>query len=1450
LKLKFNKKFFIQLLIFLFLAGATYFGFAPLQSAIQGKLSDLKSEAVHLLEKNLGRKISYEKISPSLFRNIKIQDLVIYEDRNGSRPLAKIDQLRVYYKIFKLLSDDPASAFYEVRIVNSSFSIDAKNDSDLIELVTDLVQRAPETDSLAITFSGRNLELLYTQAAGSVHIERLFFSLEPSDADKLSISIRGKLEGDSAEREEDIPSLVPQLRGIEQINTSIRLSGEVSSIFDRGNLQVSFDDFQTNLFSLEEQNFLVLYENRRIDVQKIKDKAPIDISLSLDLAEKWAELSLLTENFVPNRYITLREDYPSVTPWLDSTVSGELSGTYFWEKNAVEYSADVLVYAENEVLPLPATAKLKAEGNEEGADIELAEVSTKNGELAYTGRVEFPSFFPRGVLTVSNFLLPTGHRITTMVSLDHYRNRLTLFTDAVWINELKLDGLRSTVTIGADSIELILRTGVAENPGARIALEGYYDRREEQFLEGILQLDEISVHELAALIPSKKIRGELKKRTEDIYFGAQIFFSTDFTQFAYVSPDFNMYSAPGAEDLFSTSFGITGNNRSLSVTNLEGRWNDIRYRGSLDADFEDPGDIDFKTNLSINNVEYQFTGLYQKESGLFINGSYNTKISVLFSSDGLFFNAGMTDFPVELPGFAGKIRFDLYGMFRSREDWQCYVKNVEVQEGRVLKDLFFTLSGRIFADDEKVIVRKLSYTDRYSRINGLGRFDFRSMTPITVTGWFTGNDPTQKEQYDLRLQYAEGAVDARIDFVSSPMHRFTGKSLKGEVSGSAGITGEWDSPAITYSVQTVSAQFNNEKIEFRGNGELTKNELLVDSFLLSYLSNRTVIQNLLFDFSRGTFSARGNFSGIFQNKSLTSRIEISGKTKKQGTWEKLPDIIGNDFRGKIELDPIFYGNKPLKPWRLDFRKKQQEIDLSGGPETALRATVRTDGSFELKLSDPIPIKMFATGTVKNNRIDAKLNNMLLDFEAINTLLRIPYFNVKEGKGFGSLEIRGSITDPDFFGRLQIIDGIAENPLVTEPLGPFNAEFLFDGKEFTVPPLYIYAGPGGANTKVTFFIDHWIPREYEIELATVGKRWVPMQGSFSNIDVQGDTEIDLHLKGDFSGIDVTGDITAHNAVITIGEKEEESPKRRTFETSVDLDIYTGRQVEFLWPSASFPVLRTFAESGKKVEISYNSIARTYSIDGEVTTRGGQIFYFSKNFYITEAKIIFNEEQGRFDPILYARADLREVSTAGEDVTITLVVDEKPFSQFAPRFESSPPLPSTEILALLGQNVITELGGEAINLSQALALTSGIVFNQFGLMKSIEDAIRDVFNLDLFSIRTQMLENLLAERIFGSAAGTGEGEQEVSSLGRYLDNTTLFLGKYLSEDIFLEAMVGLRLKETGDKDVYTKEEFEVDTEITLEWKTPLALLEFSFMPDMTDLFGAPPALSLALSWGFSF
>ena len=110
-------------------------------------------------------------------------------------------------------------------------------------------------------------------------------------------------------------------------------------------------------------------------------------------------------------------------------------------------------------------------------------------------------------------------------------------------------------------------------------------------------------------------------------------------------------------------------------------------------------------------------------------------------------------------------------------------------------------------------------------------------------------------------------------------------------------------------------------------------------------------------------------------------------------------------------------------------------------------------------------------------------------------------------------------------------------------------------------------------------------------------------------------------------------------------------------------------------------------------------------------------------------------------------------------------------------------------MLGQNVITQLGGDEIRLSSAIAMTGGIVLNQFGFFRSFEEAVKDIFRLDLFSIRTQMLENLLVEGIFGPDAQEGS---TVTTLSRYLDNTTLFLGKYLNDDIFIEAILVSRCR----------------------------------------------------------
>ena len=110
----------------------------------------------------------------------------------------------------------------------------------------------------------------------------------------------------------------------------------------------------------------------------------------------------------------------------------------------------------------------------------------------------------------------------------------------------------------------------------------------------------------------------------------------------------------------------------------------------------------------------------------------------------------------------------------------------------------------------------------------------------------------------------------------------------------------------------------------------------------------------------------------------------------------------------------------------------------------------------------------------------------------------------------------------------------------------------------------------------------------------------------------------------------------------------------------------------------------------------------------------------------------------------------------------------------------------------------------------------------------------------------MQNILSERLIpdeDSFAGSAP------SIGKYLDNTTLFLGKYFGEDLFLEALIQIstenRLTGSG-----LGEGLVVDSEVSLEWKTPLFLLELSVLPDFTDLFSSITNTSLGFSWEFSY
>jgi len=146
---------------------------------------------------------------------------------------------------------------------------------------------------------------------------------------------------------------------------------------------------------------------------------------------------------------------------------------------------------------------------------------------------------------------------------------------------------------------------------------------------------------------------------------------------------------------------------------------------------------------------------------------------------------------------------------------------------------------------------------------------------------------------------------------------------------------------------------------------------------------------------------------------------------------------------------------------------------------------------------------------------------------------------------------------------------------------------------------------------------------------------------------------------------------------------------------------------------------------------------------------------------------------------------------------------------------PALVPVVALATVATDVISRLG-----IFQANSTTYG--FSQI---------VRDSLGLDVFTIRTNLLQNILYEAI----PGTGT-DNAVSPIARYLDNTTLYLGKYLFDDFYLQGMLHFRgdLFSAGKGAVFLSGDLKVDTEISLEWNTPLALFSIFTQPDVLSIF----------------
>jgi hypothetical protein len=127
------------------------------------------------------------------------------------------------------------------------------------------------------------------------------------------------------------------------------------------------------------------------------------------------------------------------------------------------------------------------------------------------------------------------------------------------------------------------------------------------------------------------------------------------------------------------------------------------------------------------------------------------------------------------------------------------------------------------------------------------------------------------------------------------------------------------------------------------------------------------------------------------------------------------------------------------------------------------------------------------------------------------------------------------------------------------------------------------------------------------------------------------------------------------------------------------------------------------------------------------------------------------------------------------------------------------------------------------------------------------VRDVIHMDMFSIRTQILQNAVFQ-----VTGLQEPVDRISSVGNYFDNTTVFLGKYFGPDVFGQAMFSFRYDENrttfGDISqggLTLGAGVSLEADFGVEIRGPLIDIQFNFAPrHMENMF--VDDLSFTLSW----
>ena len=1490
-------KNFIGIVLFILLMWAVFSALRPVYKFINGVVAEYEAEVSDMLRKKTGLGISYRKLSPSLLTGIHINGITVFDEETGEEMLT-IRNAVISYSLKSVLKGDFDNAFSKLLINDVTIEFDRDKYSRILEKIQLLMGTNEKKDegknNVKISPEGASeLRLLGTETLEKIHkvLTALPFAIQFKNINvhyrQSGIDLLAGIKSLALSRENSV-SISANLNGYafatldalkkQTVGTRFSVKGNFMPEISGSSAIVALDQYSKADYSLKSTEFLLRYNEGSAMLKTTQRSSPYAISAECNLSSGDVALDLSTKNLDPFSLVKMPPLKGALSYAKGVRISTDASANLNILNGAYDWKAKGSLSLPRKITPEGETVSFNLSGDKNLLRIGYINAYGPMVGAKVTGTFNIPKKIPSGEVVLEHFKLPNGGLVSGEMYVDPIDDGFTCFMPQLYLGEQALTALQVDVFPTPGSLDFSLKVNdyshqEEEAPG-EIRVDGSVVLKTKD-IQAHVAVDRFYIDTIAkagSFFLPEETQGKvtaLLPKLEPFITSCELFVSTDLKNITYNSPYVVVANTQKDRQMLLLSFD--GNQESVQVTQLDLVYGNQSVQATVNADISaEDRQVLFSTICNVNHIPYEFTGVYTMGEWLNISGDYNLEVFVNLN-DPLNGALQFSDFPVAVGSMLLAFSTQTSFSYSALEGIHVNIENFQIEEigGKIGLAPKISVAGTI--DNDSLELTDIIYIDTASELEGEGgaewifteegvfdslNFGFQvasqmSQEHIDVTG--NVSNPLQSP---LSVQNAKSdfffSVEALIeDFPMGSL--FKNQHDDDTLTARISANGTVDNPYVNLVLDSLSMQVKGAPVHAKGEASIIEENINISHIEADWRYFR--LDNIMGTFDLSSFDGlvQSDFSAkIGSAEPFTAPMVFTVTSNKTPPEEKagFTSLLGlpSEITLYIDADPLSGGIlKKDIPLHFVAQHSPGVTVITSDEYLGISGMVKDSGEMAFTVDKSKPFHFDMNGSIVKSMMDLHFQNLQIDLPSFDYIINSDLLSIYKGQVKGFMDISGLLRDPVFEGFLAFENLDFNSPdFISEHLTARRVELSMVQDEFDIPVTDFSIGNNVLSVGAHARMGRWEPEEITATLST-NSGDIPIDVDVPLMDLKGQLGLEAELKYTEDSVVLSGEATLNNATVSILDSITEldfsslTGKTKT-DTSrlginVDMDFLIGQKVMIVVN----PIMRTLLAPATPVHLSMDTANSLWAITGDIVLKGGEVFYLSRNFYLKEGRLVLNETQNSFDPVLTVRAETRERDSNGDSVTISLQALQQPLSKFSPSLSSSPAKSESEIYALIGQIA----SGDSSSFSDVL-VTTGDWVAQTLFVRKLENALRDLCNFDIFSIRTTVLQNILTQGLNGNSSAKAQ------SIGNYFDNSTVYIGKYFGDDVYADA----QLQWTYDENSVVEGDGPLSglvfkPEIGFELTAPFANIRWQFAPDMGSLQKSwVPATSISLSWRINF